>query len=96
MRHADREERAHAQSMAHIIYASAWIKHHYPADLTAGILANMPMGCYDVQTLIQDAQRHGITVRDVDIHSSHAHATLEPDGPEGQFAIRRGLTSVTG
>ncbi|MEV6512949.1 error-prone DNA polymerase [Streptomyces sp. NPDC051642] len=87
---------SHAQSMAHIIYASAWIKHHYPAALTAGILANMPMGFYDVQTLIQDAQRHGITVRDVDIHSSHVHATLEPDGPEGTFAIRRGLTSVTG
>ncbi|MCX4481764.1 error-prone DNA polymerase [Streptomyces cellulosae] len=87
---------SHAQSMAHIIYASAWIKHKYPAALTAGIMANMPMGFYDVQTLIQDAQRHGITVRSVDVQASHVHATLEPDGPTGQFAIRRGLTSVSG
>ncbi|MGC0405323.1 error-prone DNA polymerase [Streptomyces sp. SAI-126] len=87
---------SHAQSMAHIIYASAWIKHYYPAALTAGILANMPMGFYDPQTLIQDAQRHGITVHEVDIQSSQVHSTLEPDGGEGVFAVRRGLTSITG
>ncbi|MCX5054752.1 MULTISPECIES: hypothetical protein [unclassified Streptomyces] len=87
---------SHAQSMAHIIYASAWIKHYYPAALTAGIMANLPMGFYDVQTLIQDAGRHGITVRDVDVRSSPVHAGLEPDGADGKFAIRRGLTSVNG
>ncbi|MFE7173683.1 error-prone DNA polymerase [Streptomyces sp. NPDC057616] len=87
---------SHAQSMAHIIYASAWIRHYYPAALTAGIMANLPMGFYDVQTLIQDAQRHGIEVRNVDVRTSGVHATLEPDGAEGKFAIRRGLTSVGG
>jgi len=82
--------------MAHIIYAGAWLKHYYPAALTAGIMANLPMGFYDVQTLIQDARRHGITVRSVDVRTSHVHAILEPDSPAGQFAIRRGLTSVNG
>ncbi|MGW2748098.1 error-prone DNA polymerase [Streptomyces sp. NPDC001450] len=87
---------SHAQSMAHIIYASAWIKHHYPAALIAGILAHQPMGFYDSQTLIGDAERHGITVRPADIHTSAEHATLEPNGPTGQMAIRRGLTSISG
>lgn len=87
---------SHSQSMAHIIYASAWIKLHYPAAHTAGILANLPMGFYDVQTLIEDARRHGITVRSVDVTTSRVHATLEPDAESGQMAIRRGLTSVTG
>lgn len=87
---------SHAQSMAHIIYAAAWIKHHYPAALTAGIMANLPMGFYDVQTLIQDARRHGITVRNADVRASQVHATLEREGTEGKFAIRRGLTSVNG
>ncbi|MFC9916477.1 error-prone DNA polymerase [Streptomyces sp. NPDC127197] len=87
---------SHAQSMAGIIYASAWIKHHYPAALIAGIMAHLPMGFYDVQTLIQDAKRRGITVRPVDIQTSHVHATLEPDPDGGQMAIRRGLTSITG
>ncbi|MFE9651114.1 hypothetical protein ACFYO0_44965 [Streptomyces sp. NPDC006365] len=89
---------SHAQSMAGIIYASAWIKHHYPAALLAGIMANLPMGFYDSQTLIQDAKRRGITVHGVDIQASDVHATLVPDpaNPSGQPAIRRGLTSVTG
>ncbi|WP_033329540.1 hypothetical protein [Streptomyces yerevanensis] len=89
---------SHAQSMAGIIYASAWIKHHYPAALLAGIMANLPMGFYDSQTLIQDAKRRGITVHGVDIQASGVHAILvpDPDSPVGQPAIRRGLTSVTG
>ncbi|WP_331727709.1 error-prone DNA polymerase [Streptomyces sp. NBC_01176] len=89
---------SHAQSMAGIIYASAWIKHHYPAALIAATLANLPMGFYDSQTLIQDAKRRSITVHGVDIQASDVHATLVPDpaNPSGQPAIRRGLTSVTG
>ncbi|MGW1290806.1 helix-hairpin-helix domain-containing protein, partial [Streptomyces sp. NPDC002586] len=87
---------SHAQSMAQIIYASAWIKHHYPAALLAGIMAHLPMGFYDVQTLIQDARRRGIPVRPIDVTASGVHATLEPDTASGQMAIRRGLTSVTG
>nr|WP_188283784.1 error-prone DNA polymerase [Streptomyces sp. CBMA29] len=89
---------SHAQSMAGIIYASAWIKHYYPAALAAGIMAHLPMGFYDSQTLIQDARHHGIAVRGVDINASGVHATLEPDSarPDGHPAIRRGLTSVRG
>lgn len=74
---------SHAQSMAHIIYASAWIKHYYPAALTAGIMANLPMGFYDVQTLIQDAGRHGITVRDVDVRSSPCTPASNPTAQTG-------------
>jgi error-prone DNA polymerase len=89
---------SHAQSMAGIIYASAWIKHHYPHALLAAIMAHLPMGFYDSQTLIQDAKHHGIEVRGVDITRSGVHATLEPRPaqPDRRPAIRRGLTSVTG
>ncbi|MEV7053501.1 MULTISPECIES: error-prone DNA polymerase [Streptomyces] len=71
---------SHAQSMAGLIYASAWIKHHHPAALIAAIMAHQPMGFYDTQTLIGDAERHGITVRGPDVRISRVHATLEP-GP---------------
>ncbi|MFJ6146506.1 error-prone DNA polymerase [Streptomyces anulatus] len=71
---------SHAQSMAGLIYASAWIKHHHPAALIAAIMAHQPMGFYDTQTLIGDAERHGITVRGPDVRTSGVHATLEP-GP---------------
>ncbi|MFY0512915.1 hypothetical protein ACOMD4_21335 [Streptomyces anulatus] len=71
---------SHAQSMAGLIYASAWIKHHHPAALIAAIMAHQPMGFYDTQTLIGDAERHGITVRGPDVRTSRVHAALEP-GP---------------
>ena len=88
---------SHAQSMAHLIYASAWIKLYYPAALLAATLAHQPMGFYDSQSLIQEAKRLGITVRGVDIQHSEVHSTLEPDPDStGTRAIRRGLTSVTG
>ncbi|SFF32797.1 error-prone DNA polymerase, DnaE-like [Actinacidiphila alni] len=89
---------SHAQSMAGIIYASAWFKLYYPAALIAGIMAHLPMGFYDSQTLIQDARHHGISVLGVDINASAVHARLEDDlaGPARGPAIRRGLTSVHG
>ncbi|MGQ4717028.1 error-prone DNA polymerase [Streptomyces anulatus] len=75
---------SHAQSMAGLIYASAWIKHHHPAALIAAIMAHQPMGFYDTQTLIGDAERHGITVRGPDVRTSRVHATLEPGPMPGQ------------
>ncbi|CAM5631671.1 error-prone DNA polymerase [Streptomyces griseus] len=71
---------SHAQSMAGLIYASAWIKYHHPAALIAAIMANQPMGFYDTQTLIGDAERHGVTVHGPTVQASRVHATLEP-GP---------------
>lgn len=97
---------SHAQSMAGLIYASAWIKRHHPAALIAAIMAHQPMGFYDTQTLIGDAVRHGITVHGPAVRTSHVHATLEPGPMPGAApdaalgarppAIRRGLTSITG
>ncbi|MEU5136987.1 error-prone DNA polymerase [Streptomyces californicus] len=89
---------SHAQSMAHLIYASAWLKYHYPEAMIAAILANQPMGFYDSQTLIEEAGRRGVRVLPTDINRSGPHAQLEPDPerPGRPFAIRRGLTAVTG
>lgn len=89
---------SHAQSMASLIYASAWIKYHYPEALIAAILAHQPMGFYDSQTLIEEARRLGIRVLAADINASLPHATLEPgpDRSDRPYAIRRGLTAVTG
>jgi error-prone DNA polymerase len=97
---------SHAQSFAHLVYASAWLKRHYPAAFTAALLRNQPMGFYSPQTLIHDARRHGVPVRGVDVNASAVLATLEPAGPEQepprhphapggpQPAIRLGLATV--
>ncbi|HEY8482945.1 MAG TPA: OB-fold nucleic acid binding domain-containing protein, partial [Spirillospora sp.] len=95
---------SHAQSFAHLVYASAYMKRHYPAAFTAALVRNQPMGFYSPQTLLADARRHGVVVRNVDINASDVHPTLEepipvesdhPHAPaEPQPAIRLGLAGI--
>ncbi|MET8624636.1 error-prone DNA polymerase [Kitasatospora sp. NPDC004669] len=91
---------SHAASFALLVYASAWLKHHYPAAFTCALLANQPMGFYSPLTLIQDVRRHGVTVLPADINHSKAQPTLEPapsgSGGEAGPAIRLGLAAVRG
>jgi len=83
---------SHAISFAYLVYASAWLKRYYPAAFTAALLRNQPMGFYAPHSLINDARRHGVAVRGVDVNASDALATLESthEGP----AIRLGLSEV--
>jgi error-prone DNA polymerase len=83
---------SHAISFAYLVYASAYLKRYYPAAFTAALLRNQPMGFYAPHTLINDAKRHGVTVRGVDVNASGALAVLEGDPP----AIRLGLSGVRG
>lgn len=83
---------SHAISFAYLVYASAWLKHHYPAAFTAALLRNQPMGFYSPASLISDVRRHGVEIRGVDVNASDELATLEP--ADGQFAIRLGLRGV--
>lgn len=53
---------SHAFSFAYLVYASAWLKVHYPEDFYAGILASQPMGFYSPDSLVSDARRHGVAV----------------------------------
>jgi error-prone DNA polymerase len=71
---------SHAASFALIAYASAYLKCHYLAAFTAAILNNQPMGFYQPFTLVKDAQRHGLTVRPVDITRSDWLCTIEDEG----------------
>lgn len=68
---------SHAQSFAHLVYASAWLKRHHPAAFTAALLRNQPMGFYSPQSLLHDARRHGVTVLPVDVNAGEALPTLE-------------------
>ncbi|TAM68925.1 MAG: error-prone DNA polymerase [Microbacteriaceae bacterium] len=69
---------SHALSFALLVYASSWLKLHYPAAFLAALLHAQPMGFYSPQSLTADAVRHGVQVRHVDILRSGVHATLEP------------------
>src|SRR5258705_1068546 len=70
---------SHAASFALIAYASAYLKCHYLAAFTAAILNNQPMGFYQPFTLVKHAQRHGLTVRPVDVTRSDWLCTIEEE-----------------
>src|SRR5215813_11021409 len=85
---------SHAISFAYLVYASAWLKRHYPAAFTAALLRAQPMGFYSPASLIGDARRHGVQVRGVDVNASGILVTLEETPVPGQLAIRLGLAAV--
>jgi error-prone DNA polymerase len=64
-------------SFALLVYASSWLKLHYPAAFLAALLRAQPMGFYSPQSLSADAVRHGVTVLHADILRSGVHAGLE-------------------
>ncbi|MFJ7287682.1 error-prone DNA polymerase [Curtobacterium sp. NPDC098951] len=69
---------SHSISFALIVYASAWMRLHYPGAFLAALLRAQPMGFYSPQSLVADARRHGVTVLRPDILRSGVDATLEP------------------
>jgi error-prone DNA polymerase len=69
---------SHSVSFAYLVYASAWLKLHYPAAFLAALLNAQPMGFWSPTTLVADARRHGVVVHGPDVNLSAATATLEP------------------
>ncbi len=72
---------SHAASFALLVYASAWLKCHYPDAFAAALLNAQPMGFYAPAQIVRDAREHGVEVRPPDVSHSSYEATLEP-GPE--------------
>jgi error-prone DNA polymerase len=83
---------SHSVSFAYLVYASSWIKYHEPAAFCAALINAQPMGFWSPHTLVQDARRHGVTVRTPDLNASPAGATLEDDGA----SVRLGVGSIRG
>jgi error-prone DNA polymerase len=88
---------SHSASFALLSYASSWIKCHEPAAFLAALLNSQPMGFYSPSQLVQDARRHGVVVREIDVAISGWETSLEePAGKRGQPAVRLGLNMLKG
>lgn len=85
---------SHAASFALLVYASCWLKKHHPAEFLAALLNSQPLGFYSPSQLVQDAQRHDVQVRAVDVMYSDWDCTLEdlPNPP----SVRLGLRLIDG
>jgi len=68
---------SHAASFALLVYVSCWLKHHEPACFLTAMLNSQPLGFYGPSQLVQDAKRHGVVVRAVDVMCSAWDNTLE-------------------
>ena len=87
---------SHAASFALLVYASAWLKVHYPAEFAAALVNSQPMGFYSPSTLLQDAQRHGVPLAPLDVGVSHWDCVcIRPDRDRPTW-IRLGLRLVGG
>ena len=82
---------SHAASFALLVYASAYLKAHYPAAFFTAMLNNQPMGFYHPATLVKDAQRHGVRFAPIDVQESDWECRVQEDG-----RVRLGLMYVNG
>ena len=103
---------SHAASFALLVVVSCWLKYHEPACFLAAMLDSQPMGFYSPSQLVQDARRHGVEVRPVDVTVSRIDCTIEPraagsiasvdprffnrSGRPDQPAVRLGLRRIVG
>ncbi|RST52043.1 error-prone DNA polymerase [Variovorax sp. DXTD-1] len=90
---------SHAASFALLVTVSSWLKNYEPACFLAALLDSQPMGFYSPSQLVQDARRHGVEVRPVDVTCSDIDTTLEarapdaprmPPGTDARYADRLG------
>lgn len=86
---------SHAASFALLVYASAWIKCHHPAEFASALINSQPMGFYEPSQIISDARQHGVEVRAIDVNNSHWDCTLETSDGAAP-AIRLGMRLVKG
>ena len=91
---------SHSISFAYLVYASSWIKLHYPAAFCAALLNAQPMGFYSPHSLVQDARRHGVATLPPCVNRSGAGAVLErtEDGvtapPIASFSSEDGAAQI--
>nr|WP_286944725.1 error-prone DNA polymerase [Pseudomonas sp. UBA6718] len=86
---------SHAASFALLTYASSWLKCHEPAAFACALINSWPMGFYSPDQLLQDALRHAVEVRPLDVRHSTWDCSLEP-AAGAQPAIRLGLRLIRG
>ncbi|MEN8614233.1 DNA polymerase III subunit alpha [Dehalogenimonas sp. THU2] len=81
---------SHAFAFGVTAYQASWLKLYYPLEFFVAIFNQQPMGFYNLETLKEDARRHGVAVLNPDINKSSAVCVIE-----GQ-AVRLGFLHVHG
>jgi error-prone DNA polymerase len=81
---------AHAFAFGVTAYQMAWLKYHYPLEFFVAIFNQQPMGFYNLETLKEDARRHGVRVLNPDVNHSLDKCTIKDE------SLLLGLLQVAG
>ena len=68
---------SHAFAFGVTAYQASWLKFHYPLEFFVGLFNEQPMGFYNLETLKEDAKRHGVQILNPDINKSQAKCIIE-------------------
>jgi error-prone DNA polymerase len=68
---------SHAASFAHLVYASAWLKCHYPMEFATALINSQPMGFYAPAQILDDVRRHGVEIAPIDVNKSRWDLTIQ-------------------
>jgi error-prone DNA polymerase len=79
---------SHAFAFGVTAYQASWLKLYYPLEFFVAIFNEQPMGFYNLETLKEDAKRHGVKVLNPDINKSSAVCVIE------NGALRLGFLNV--
>ena len=79
---------SHAFAFGVTAYQAAWMKRYHLLEFYVAIFNQQPMGFYNLETLKEDAKRHGVRVLNPDANLSREKCTLE-DG-----ALRLGFLNA--
>jgi len=90
--------KSHAAAMAVTAFQVAWLKRYYPAEFYCALLNEQPMGFYSPEVIANDARRHDIEIRGVDVNHSIVDCLIEdvPPTESGKPAVRLGYKYVKG
>ncbi|MEE8473193.1 MAG: DNA polymerase III subunit alpha [Dehalococcoidia bacterium] len=79
---------SHAFAFGVTAYQASWLKRYYPLEFYTGLFNQQPMGFYNLETLKEDAGRHGTGVLNPDINRSQKKCVIEGD------SLRLGFLNV--
>ena len=79
---------SHAFAFGITAYQGAWLKRYHPLEFYVGLFNQQPMGFYNLDTLKEDARRHGIRVLNPDVNRSREKCVIE------NAALRLGFLNV--
>jgi error-prone DNA polymerase len=82
--------KSHAAAMAVTAYHVAWLKRYHPTEFYCALLNEQPMGFYSPEVIANDARRHDVAIRGIDVNQSWVECSIEPATAHKHSAVRLG------